>query len=198
MITVLKQQDHLGRLAKALSDPQIDLSSVPVLVIDDEADQAGLNTKVRKGQESTIYRCLRQLRSVLPRHTYLLYTATPQAPLLININSALSPSFVKVLEPGKDYVGGVEFFRKNSPYVKTIPASEVLDDNNLPESPPETLIEALRFFFVGLAASLAETGSGPKQRRSMMVHPSRIRAVHRTLQHWVDDTIASWRAIEGL
>jgi hypothetical protein len=196
LITVLKQQDHLGRLTAAFSDPEIDLSNVPVLVIDDEADQAGLNTKVRSGQESTIYRCLRQLRGALPLHTYLLYTATPQAPLLININSALSPSFVKVLEPGDGYVGGAEFFAPASPYVKTIPAAEVLDDSNLPVEPPASLIEALRFFFVGLAATLA-TNDGPK-RRSMMVHPSRIRQVHRTLQHWVEDCIASWRQIEAL
>jgi len=196
LITVLKQQDHLGRLTAALSDPEIDLSSVPVLVIDDEADQAGLNTKVRNGQESTIYRCLRQLRGVLPLHTYLLYTATPQAPLLININSALSPSFVKVLEAGDGYVGGAEFFAPDSPYVKTIPAAEVLDDANLPAEPPPSLIEAMRFFFVGLAATLA--ASDAPKRRSMMVHPSRIRQVHRTLQHWVEDCIASWRRIEAL
>jgi hypothetical protein len=196
LIAVLKQQDHLGRLATALGN--LDLTDVPVLVIDDEADQAGLNTKVRSGQESTIYRCLAQLRSVLPRHTYLLYTATPQAPLLININSALSPSFVKVLEPGEGYVGGAEFFAQNTPYIRTIPPGEVLDDQNLPSDPPASLIEALRFFFVGLAATLAANGAGAKRRRSMMVHPSRIRDVHRTLQHWVEDTIAAWLQIVEL
>lgn len=198
LITVLKQQDHLGRLTSALSSLELDLSDVPVLIIDDEADQAGLNTQVRKGQESTIYRCLSQLRGTLPRHTYLLYTATPQAPLLININSALSPSFVKVLEPGDGYVGGSEFFAGNSPYVRTIPPAEVLDDRNLPVDPPPSLIEAMRFYFVGLAATLATNEPGAKRRRSMMVHPSRIRDVHRTLQHWVEDTIASWRAIVDL
>jgi hypothetical protein len=127
-----------------------------------------------------------------------LYTATPQAPLLININSALSPSFVKVLEPGNGYVGGAEFFAGNSPYVRTIPPAEVLDEQNMPAEPPPSLVEALRFFFVGLAATLATNEPGAKRRRSMMVHPSRIRAVHRTLQHWVEDTIANWLAIVEL
>lgn len=198
LITVLKQRDHLGRLASALSSPDLDLSDVPVLIIDDEADQAGLNTKVRSGQESTLYQCLAQIRAAIPRHTYLLYTATPQAPLLININSALSPSFVKVLEPGADYVGGSEFFADGSPYVRTIPSGEVLDDQNLPAEPPASLIGAMRFFFVGLAATLATNEPGAKRRRSMMVHPSRIRDVHRTLQLWVGDTIKNWLDIVEL
>ena len=80
--------------------------------------------------------------------------------------------------------------------MRPIPAGEVLDDANLPAEPPASLIEALRFFFVGLAATLA-ANDAPK-RRSMMVHPSRIRQVHRTLQHWVEDCIATWRQIEAL
>jgi hypothetical protein len=198
LITVLKQQDHLGRLTNVLAGLASKLANVPVLVIDDEADQAGLNAKVRKGEESTIYRCLRLLRAALPRHTYLLYTATPQAPLLININSALSPSFVHVLEPGDGYVGGAEFFAPGSPYVKAIPPGEVLDESNLPTEPPASLIEALRFFFVGLAATLAASGQGPKQRRSMMVHPSRMRLVHGTLRQWLVDAVENWRTIEAL
>jgi hypothetical protein len=192
LMTVLKQHDRLAALTAALSD--IDLSGIPVLVIDDEADQAGLNAKVRKGEESTVYMRLRELRDALPLHTYLLYTATPQAPLLININSALSPSFVEVLEPGSDYVGGAEFFAVGSPYAHVIPSTEILDEKNLPTDPPKSLIDALRIFFVGLAATLAS--DGPKQRRSMMVHPSRITNVHRTLKRWVEDCIADWRLVE--
>lgn len=194
LITVLKQQDRLGQLTSMLRE--IDLTGIPVLVIDDEADQAGLNTQVRKGSESTIYRCLRELRSALPLHTYLLYTATPQAPLLINIASALAPSFVHVLEPGEGYVGGAEFFRAGSPYAKVIPAAEVLDEANLPAEPPSSLVDALRFFFVGLAATLAARQPGePPKRRSMMVHPSRIRDVHRLLKRWIDDCVTDWSNI---
>ena len=56
-----------------------------MLVIDDEADQASLNTKVNQGQESTTYTRLSEQRDTLPSHTLLQYTATPQALLLINI-----------------------------------------------------------------------------------------------------------------
>ena len=81
LITVLKNGTHLRNLVGLLS--KLDLTRMPVLVIDDEADQAGLNTLVSRGRESTTYQRLVALRSSLPHHTYLQYTATPQAPLLI-------------------------------------------------------------------------------------------------------------------
>ena len=53
LITVMKNHRHLEKLSHILS--QLDLSEVPTLVIDDEADQASLNTKVQKGETSTTY-----------------------------------------------------------------------------------------------------------------------------------------------
>ena len=113
LLTVLKQNHRLRSLATLLR--KLDLRGVPALVIDDEADQASLNTKVNTGEESTTYRRLRELRDELPCHTFLQYTATPQAPLLINIADTLSPDFVRVLEPGDGYVGGEEFFQRGEP-----------------------------------------------------------------------------------
>ena len=45
-----------------------------------EADQASLNTKVQKDEASTTYQRILALREYLPHHTFLQYTATPQAP----------------------------------------------------------------------------------------------------------------------
>ena len=92
LITVLKQTTNLRNLIRVLE--QLDLATLPVLVIDDEADQAGLNTRVGQNTPSTTYQRLVALRQNLPHHAYLQYTATPQAPLLINIIDVLSPQFV--------------------------------------------------------------------------------------------------------
>src|SRR5688572_6283340 len=64
LITVLKNSTHLRKLVSLLQ--QLDLTSTPVLVIDDEADQAGLNTLVGRGRESTTYQRLVALRRCLP------------------------------------------------------------------------------------------------------------------------------------
>lgn len=123
LITVLKNYRRLQKLADLVR--AIGVQGVPVLIIDDEADRASLNTEVAQGKESTIYRCLMALRQALPNHTYLQYTATPQAPLLVSIIDALSPNFVQVLDPGDEYVGGREFFSGDLPYVRDIPPQDV-------------------------------------------------------------------------
>jgi hypothetical protein len=42
---------------------------VPTLIIDDEGDQAGLNTRVRQGDESSTYRQILALKACLPTHS---------------------------------------------------------------------------------------------------------------------------------
>lgn len=192
LVTVLKQRNHLQNLSDVLE--QLNLAGMPDLIIDDEADQASLNTKVRQNDESTTFRCLLRLRRALPLHTYLQYTATPQAPLLINIVSALSPSFVHVLKAGSGYVGGKEFFEEGSPYIAEIPPADIFDDETVPGEPPPSLLAAMRVFFVGLAATLAIRGDGDR-RRSMLIHPSRLTAVHRTVCLWVTGAVTDWRRL---
>jgi len=194
LITVLKNHRRLQSLADLLGE--LNLRGIPVLVIDDEADQASLNTQVAQGQESTTYRRLMAVRRALPNHTYLQYTATPQAPLLINIIDSLSPNFVHVLEPGEDYVGGQEFFEQNQPYVRVIPSRDVPTTNNPLTEPPDSLLEALRVFMVGIAAGLRESGN--RGNRSMLVHPSHRTAQHQGFYGWVRDIFEQWKRVLGL
>ena len=76
LITVMKNTSHLKNLLSVLK--KLDLSNVPTLIIDDEGDQASMNTRAssnarreRNGevlteiQMSTIYRRIRDLKSIL-------------------------------------------------------------------------------------------------------------------------------------
>ena len=108
LIVSMKQHLHLQHLAAQFAG--IDLAAVPTLIIDDEGDQAGMNTRALQQEESTTHARIKSLRSLFPHHSYLLYTATPQAPLLISRVDSLSPDFGAVLTPGDTYVGGKEFF----------------------------------------------------------------------------------------
>lgn len=188
LITVLKQHIRIRNLTNLLN--RLNLATVPVLIVDDEADQASLNTQVAQNQQSTTYARLMALRQAIPNHTYLQYTATPQAPLLINIIDSLSPNFLQVLDPGEDYVGGRAFFVDNPRHARLIPANEVPTNNNPLAEPPASLIEALGVFMIGVAAGLHEADTG---NRSMFVSPS-----HRTIQHqefygWVRDIVDEWK-----
>lgn len=188
LITVMKNHRHLRNLTAVLQG--LDLSGVPTLVIDDEADQAGLNTKVNEGEQSPTYRHILALREVLPSHTYLQYTATPQAPLLISLADALSPDFVRVLSPGADYVGGSVFFEERRDLISIIPTSDIISSENELTSPPASLQEALRLFFLGVAAGfITDEGRG---NRSMLVHPSQGTLQHKVYLQWVNAIRNTW------
>jgi len=191
LITVMKHCGHLQNLIDVLQ--RVNLEEVPTLIIDDEGDQAGLNTQVRKRDRSTTYQRLLELKAAIPHHSYLLYTATPQAPLLINIVDVLSPGFAEVISSGDGYTGGQEFFSQNRSLVRDIPQDEIPTQENLVTVPPLSLLRAMRLFFLGAAAHLAS--GDPTPNRSMMVHPSRLTEQHGQYYNWVDRARRGWLQI---
>jgi len=194
LITVLKHHKRLENMAALFAG--IALDDIPVLIIDDEADQASLNNETSQGTESTTYQRLLALRQTMPHHTYLQYTATPQAPLLVSIIDSLSPNFVQVLQPGTEYVGGQEFFGGNAQAVRVIPTNEVPTNSNPLSEPPDTLIQALLVFMVGVAAGLHLGGNSGN--RSMLVHPSQRTGQHQEFYNWVRDMFEEWKRILAL
>jgi len=196
LITVMKNHRHLTNLVALLR--RLNMDDVPTLIVDDEADQASLNTLVNRGRESTTYRRLLELRDAVPCHTFLQYTATPQAPLLINIIDSLSPDFVEVLEPGEDYVGGRTFFSEVQGLVRLIPYEDVPTDDNPLIDPPGSLLDALRIFLVGVAAGLIQGRSRSNANRSMLVHPSRETAQHQEYRIWIGQVFDEWRRLMSL
>lgn len=192
VLVCMKQHKHLENLAKLLS--KLELKNVPTLIVDDEGDQAGLNTKAKKNDESPTYARILALRAQFPLHSYVLYTATPQAPLLISRIDTLSPDFGMVLTPGDQYVGGQEFFDPSGQkrYIETILASEVPDPLNPPTEPPKSLLSALREFFVGVAIGLLEGQAEKGKNRSMMIHPAVPKSDHLMFARWVKQTKQDW------
>lgn len=203
LITVMKNTAHLNNLANVLY--LLNLQSVPTLIIDDEGDQASLNTRARwaarqnldveeltENQVSTIYRRINALRGLFPHHTFLQYTATPQANLFINIMDRLSPNFIKLLTPGGDYTGGIEFFRNNPNLIVEIPQVEIPTNENVLYEAPETLKEALRIFILGVVAGEIQNNH---RNRTMLVHPSRLQEDHNEFTNWIRNTIISWQRL---
>lgn len=190
VIVVLKNYARIFDLAEAIT--RVDLSGARVLVVDDEADQASLNTLVRRGRESPTYANLKALRDSVPNHFYLQYTATPQAPLLIAIDDALSPDFVRVLEPGEGYTGGEVYFggSEPSPHVHVIDAADLQAAGNPSGPPPIGLRNAFQLFLIGAAHVVA---GGLPETRSMLVHPSRGTADQGTFATWIRDMKTTWQ-----
>jgi hypothetical protein len=194
LITVLKHHQRLKNLCDTLE--RVDLTGVPVLIIDDESDQAGLNAKAGKNlrtgsnELSSTYRRILELRAVIPHHTYLQYTATPQANLLIAVADVLSPSFAELVSPGDGYVGGSDFFSEDKPLCFEIPLEQVPTTQNPLIEAPQTLQQALQLFILGAAHHSITRGKG---NRSMMVHPSQRTAPHTDYKEWLDGLLEHWR-----
>jgi len=203
LITVLKWGSHLDNLAALLAE--IPLTSIPVLIIDDEGDQASLNTnaakirnsKVDASERSRVYEAIAKVRDQAPHHSYLQYTATPQANLLLSQTCLLNPSFAELVSPGPNYTGGRTFFERQSGLTVDIPLKEVPSPSNKLNAAPKSLVRALRFFLlVSAQHSLSKAkGAGKKKdrNRSMMVHPAMQTSSHREYWEWMNRSFKTLR-----
>jgi len=92
--------------------------SLPMLVIDDEADNASVDTSKDPDAPRTINRLIRELLSLSTRNAYIGYTATPFANIFIDPDGEneeqgkdLFPrDFIVGLDAPSNYVGAREFF----------------------------------------------------------------------------------------
>ena len=210
LITVMKNTNHLKNLIAVLQ--QLDLNGVPTLIIDDEGDQASMNTRssanakreasgeiFKELEMSTIYKRIHELKKILPHHTFIQYTATPQAPLFINIMDNLSPNFIQLLTPGEKYTGGKAFFKEHRYIVRNIPYNQIYAEDNPITDIPDSLAEAMRIFFLGVSEGHFKIKNkitdGVTRNRTMMVHPSRLVDDHGIYHNWVNNAKGQWAKI---
>lgn len=200
LITVLKHGGHLDTLATLIK--KLSVSDVPALIIDDESDQASLNThaaNIRKGkvastEMSTTYEMICALRNVLPHHSYLQYTATPQANLLLAQTDLLNASFAELVTPGDAYSGGKSFFGKDKSLIKEIPPQEVPSPTNTLTASPKSLLSALRYFLLACAHHALTRERKKDRNRSMMIHPAMQTASHTHYMTWLDKSLKTLKS----
>ena len=126
LVVSKKNTAVLSRLAgwlrskNANRDGKID---VPLLLIDDEADNASINTKLKPGQITAINKGIRDLLKLFTRSSYVGFTATPFANIFIDpastdemIGDDLFPrDFIHVLKPPDNYIGMDKVFVQVDP-----------------------------------------------------------------------------------
>ena len=164
----------------------------PILIIDDEGDEASLNTLVKKGKKSSTYSAIESLKALLNRHCFVSVTATPQANLLIDTLDVLSPDFGVLVDPGKGYCG-LDVFHSDDNYTVKIPDNET---SLLDPGVPKSFIKALAMFFVACAIQ-KNRGMKPGDKMSMLVHPSQKKADHRLVFNKVSKIIDDWISLSN-
>lgn len=178
----------------------------PMLLIDDEADNASINIKHDKGEISRINGQIRELLHVFDRRCYIGYTATPFANIFISPDSDdemlgedLFPrNFIVGLDPPTNYFGASRVFLEESDQIICH-----IDDNedHLPlkhekDMPfvglPPSLIEAIRTFVVAKAIRLIR-GQANKHS-SMLVNASRFTDVQRQIRNEIHQKLDAIQA----
>lgn len=87
LLVIKKQSRILGHVINFFNKlQQVYKDSLPVLIIDDEADSASINTKPDDEEPTIINRRIRELLSQFKLNSYVGYTATPYANIFINPN----------------------------------------------------------------------------------------------------------------
>ncbi|MDC2980609.1 Z1 domain-containing protein [Gammaproteobacteria bacterium] len=205
IVVCMKDHTHIKKLTKELEKIKSSFSDRKVLIIDDEADQYSLNT--RPGPEndpSTTYSEIQELRNCFENHTYLQYTATPQAPFLISTLDRLSPDWVERVSPGDDYIGFHHLFRKDNedyPHCVKVDSTNDKSKDEIEDLEygrrPDTLVEATNHFVVAAAQLTLEGRETGKMYKnlSMLVHPSRLIGTQEEWHGFVKLTIDDWKNI---
>lgn len=188
------------------------LGSAPVLVIDDEADQASVAT-------GRINPLVRKLLSLMPKSTYVGYTATPFANVFIDpaADDLYPETFILNLPRPEGYFGPEKIFGRNAvegersdgedgppdgyDMVRLVSEEDVHllrpgsrdDATGFEPAMIDELVDSVHWFWLATAARRARGDSG---HSTMLIHTSVKIAVHESYRAPLEGLRA--RALRGL
>ena len=198
LIVVKKNHVILKKLVRDLNKITARLGEIPALLIDDESDQASVNTRnpqrrqANQSKKSAINERISHLLTMLPRAQYVGYTATPFANVFIDPSDAenLFPGdFIIALRRPPGYMGASDFHDLSS----EIPPAERTYENsaekahvrNFPDDDQAKteakLLEAIDAYVLSGAVKLYREGKGGIrfQHHTMLVHETMKRVRQR-------------------
>lgn len=189
----LKHYDHINKVAKVIEKNKSLATHLNALIIDDEADNASLNNRISEEEQSSTYKAITRLRKSLPRHSYVQYTATPQAILLTSRSDSFNPDWVRFVSPGEKYIGTKEIFDDDSPNIRKILPKEVLEEEIQFEELPKSFLKALASFMLCVAESVQQSSKIKFDKKlTMMVHPSRVVKSHGFWEQKIKTLFENW------
>lgn len=215
VVLVIKKNMHtLRNLTEWLREHSANHSSEmidqPMLLIDDEADNASINVKYGKSEVSRINGQIRELLGVFRRSCYVGYTATPFANIFIDpeLDEAMEAEdlfprdFIIGLDAPDNYFGPRKVFLDGIPdeeeplYLRNIIDNEdVLPIRHKIEhdlvSVPPSMIEALRAFLV--ARTIRDLRGQSDQHASMLVNASRFTRVQGLIRNRLQEALDTIR-----
>ena len=179
------------------------ISNLPLLLIDDEADHASVNTNDPEKDPTTINKRVREILNLFHRKCYLAYTATPFANIFIDPSTEddmygddLFPKdYIISLDPPSNYVGSEKIFGDESEALDIIREIDDIEDiiplkhkkDQTVSCLPDSLKKAICSHIVSKAIRILRGQTN--KHHSMLVHLSRYKDV----QKEVFDLIVQFR-----
>jgi hypothetical protein len=205
---VKKNKSVLEKLVKDLRHITAKLEDIPALIIDDESDQASINTSdpgkwnAERPERTTINRLISELLKMLKRSQYVGYTATPFANVFVDPDDAVDifpRDFILSLDRPPGYMGPEDFHDLDQ-----FPEEESRTPENsnekafvravYAEEAEEKMLEAIDMFVLTGAVKLfrEEAGAGTIRfkHHTMLVHESVKQEDHRQL---ADEVRHAWK-----
>jgi hypothetical protein len=188
----------------------------PVLIIDDEADNASVNTAKANQEPRAINKAIREILTKCERVSYVAYTATPFANIFITPDDEVEANemkdlfpedFIIALNPPSNYRGGKFFFTyKDEEDSEYHPTKPILDaeskislshkKDDLIQELPQSLKDAIGIFFIAAAIKDIRRKNGkinisnPDNKfDTLLINVSRFTNVQDLLRHLVSDQI---------
>lgn len=197
ILVVMKKKPQIMRklLRWIKKAPEEIRRTVPLLLIDDEADQASTDTS-RSGKPTPTNAHIRLILKYFTRHAYVGYTATPFANLLINMRTNteelgrdLYPrNFIVSLPRPNDYIGAEQIFSKGQSenFVRFVDDNEV-SEFEVKKQNGSKLQKSIMSFCLSAAARY-HRGHRNKPM-TMLIHTTHLQDGHSTMKQIVENYI---------
>lgn len=170
ILVVIKKNTRVLRRWRNLFASQSSLKGYPLVIVDDEADAASLNTNADKHDKdaSTINKLLNDIKNSCCQSLFIQLTATPQSLLLQHEASDWKPEFIHFFEAGEKYIGGNFVFSDPPSYIVRFIDSELDDMKDESGEIAEGAKQALLSFLI----TCAEFALCDKTNCNFALHPS--------------------------
>lgn len=186
IITCLKRSKTLNMVNRLLRNLVESVPNIKPFIIDDEGDQASLNTKKDKANDGTpTYNAIKRMKIILGNPLYLSVTATPQANIFQEDISALVPASVHLIQPGFGYDGASIYHLSENEIVQTLNASEPVNTIS------DELREAIYYFIIASAIKQLIAEKKKEKLSDMIIHVDRKISEHSVLFSCVNDELAN-------
>ena len=170
ILVVIKKNARVLKRWRNLFASQNSLKGYPLVIVDDEADAASLNTNSDKPAKdaSTINKLLNDIKNSCCQSLFIQLTATPQSLLLQHEKSDWQPEFIHFFEAGEKYIGGNFVFSDPPSYIVRFIDSELDDMKDESGEIAEGAKQALLSFLI----TCAEFALCDKTNCNFALHPS--------------------------